>query len=366
MDMSEEIYQNVEVAADYGADFSDREQSYVSVNEDNLQTQRTGSFKPPESSGGETTRSRRCYRLTALCLLLLCVLLLTAITVLWIKFNSLIKEKAKLETSHNTLTEEKEKFHTRYNNLTEEREKLQTRYNALTEEKDQLQSRYNTLTEEKDQLQTRYNTLTEEKEKLQTRYNTLTEEKDQLQRDKENSSVYYISNKEKNWADSREYCRRKEADLVIINNEEEQEFIMTHLGNRHAWIGLSDTDAEGSWKWVDTTHLTTAYWQSGEPNNIGDEDCVEIFGNQLKGWNDLRCSMKMLWIYPCNIIKLQLEVMVVDEWHNNGPQMHLCLLSITYTCPYHNPTATMGHSMNNVDISNPFTHMMLSAICPIQ
>ncbi len=81
---------------------------------------------------------------------------------------------------------------------------------------------------------------------------------------------------------------------------------------------------------------------------------------------------------------LQNEVMVVDEWHNNGPQdlvtvslciqnainkVPLCSLSITYACPYHNPTATMGHSIHNVDISKPLTHTtpyMLSAICPLQ
>ncbi len=49
--------------------------------------------------------------------------------------------------------------------------------------------------------------------------------------------------------------------------------------------------------------------------------------------------------------------------------MHLCSLSITYTCPYHNPTTTMGHSIHNIDISKPFTHTMpytLSAICPVK
>jgi hypothetical protein len=28
-------------------------------------------------------------------------------------------------------------------------------------------------------------------------------------------------------------------------------------------------------------------------------------------------------------------------------------LSVAYTCPYHNPAATTGHSVHNVDISKP-------------
>ena len=62
---------------------------------------------------------------------------------------------------------------------------------------------------------------------------------------------------------------------------------------------------------------------------------------------------------------------VVDEWHNNEPQdlvtvslciqiaidkIQLCSLSVAYACPYHNPTATMGHSFHNVDISKPLAH----------
>ncbi len=37
---------------------------------------------------------------------------------------------------------------------------------------------------------------------------------------------------------------------------------------------------------------------------------------------------------------------------NAFKKMHLCSLSITYASPYHNPTATMGHSIHNVTSAN--------------
>uniref|UniRef100_A0A8C8ZTQ9 C-type lectin domain-containing protein n=1 Tax=Prolemur simus TaxID=1328070 RepID=A0A8C8ZTQ9_PROSS len=37
----------------------------------------------------------------------------------------------------------------------------------------------------------------------------------------------------------------------------------------------------------------TKHWNSGEPNNIGEEDCVEIFS---QGWNDHRCNIAKFWI----------------------------------------------------------------------
>ncbi|KAK1792592.1 hypothetical protein P4O66_012527 [Electrophorus voltai] len=108
------------------------------------------------------------------------------------------------------------------------------------------------------------------------------------------SSMYYISTGEKSWSESRQDCREKRADLVTINSKEEQEFIHKILGSLSAWIGLTDSEREGTWKWVDGTALTTKYWGSGEPNSrAGDEDCVML--NDGK-WADYPCSSYFIWI----------------------------------------------------------------------
>ncbi len=137
------------------------------------------------------------------------------------------------------------------------------------------------------------------------------------------------------------------------------------------------------------------YWQElehavvyGDPEHPKHAQWV-TYPVSMLAMQELGCSrFQELCTDPCNmgpcIIMLQHEVMVMDEWHNNGPQdlvtvspciqnainkMHLCSLSITYACSYHNPTATMGYSIHNIDINKPLTHMTpytLSAICPVQ
>ncbi|KAL6467136.1 hypothetical protein MHYP_G00249400 [Metynnis hypsauchen] len=112
------------------------------------------------------------------------------------------------------------------------------------------------------------------------------------------SSLYYIALVNKNWYDSRRYCRQKGADLLIINSRLEQDFLASFLGTNEGimlWIGLTDSDAEGSWKWVDGSALTTKFWRSGEPSNTGEEDCVEFYPDN-KMWNDLRCSVKRWFV----------------------------------------------------------------------
>ncbi|KAF5884583.1 C-type lectin domain family 4 member M-like, partial [Clarias magur] len=147
----------------------------------------------------------RWYTLTTACVVLLCVLLLTSITLLWIKYNTQNPEYQQLHTSKNN----------------------------LTIERDQLQS-------DRDGYPRTFCDLGTDKGKC---FNF-------------SSSFYFMSNDMKNWTESRQDCRDKGAHLLIINSRKEQEFIINQLNGGQAWIGLS-RDKEEAWKWVDDTLPST-------------------------------------------------------------------------------------------------------------
>uniref|UniRef100_A0A3P8ZZ86 C-type lectin domain-containing protein n=1 Tax=Esox lucius TaxID=8010 RepID=A0A3P8ZZ86_ESOLU len=148
--------------------------------------------------------------------------------------------------------------------------------------------------------------MTEERNQLQSERDKLQSERDELQSERDNfllvkvfgNSNYYVSMEQNTWEYANQDCLKRGAQLVIINNQEEQRFLIAL--NIQTWIGLSDRETEGTWRWVDGTNLTTAYWGRGEPNNLGEgEDCAVIyhdFTDPVKKWNDTPCTRKRNWI----------------------------------------------------------------------
>ncbi|XP_026112872.1 CD209 antigen-like protein C [Carassius auratus] len=196
------------------------------------------------SGSGVTIRSSRA---AGVCLGLLCVLLLTAVIVLCVL------------------------IYTKSTNYTEEKQQLLTKITNLTEERDQLKS-------ERNELQKRF----ADGWKFHQ------------------SSLYFFSSEQKNWKESRRYCRERGADLIIINNREEQDFVGNISGSDHFWIGLSDIDEEGRWKWVDGSTLTSGFWASTEPNGKEKEDCAL---NYPPGWGDFPCDYTYKWICEKSVLK---------------------------------------------------------------
>ncbi|XP_048015247.1 CD209 antigen-like protein C [Megalobrama amblycephala] len=200
----------------------------------------------------------RSSRAAAVCLVLLCVLLLTAVIVLCVMF-------------------------------TQERLQLISKNKNLTSERDQLIFKNENLTNRRDQLKNELLILDG-----WTYYK---------------SRFYYMPNEMKNWTESRRYCTEREADLIIINNREEQDFVNKMFGGTTAYIGLTDSDVENTWKWVDDTNMTSGFWGSGEPNGGRAENCAVIVDQDqrwptLFGWHDVLCNRDFKWICEKNISQL--------------------------------------------------------------
>ncbi|XP_067090256.1 C-type lectin domain family 4 member E-like [Osmerus mordax] len=132
-----------------------------------------------------------------------------------------------------------------------------------------------------------------ERDQLQTRYTDMTRERDELKRRlcesgeygwrRFTSSCYYFSTEKKSWEESRKDCIRRGAYLVIINSREEMEFVHTTTINLGSfWLGLTDNVPPTfyhQWTWVDGTLLDPdkTYWATGEPNlsRFFGPSCVE-------------------------------------------------------------------------------------------
>uniref|UniRef100_A0A8C8UN19 CD209b antigen n=1 Tax=Peromyscus maniculatus bairdii TaxID=230844 RepID=A0A8C8UN19_PERMB len=108
-------------------------------------------------------------------------------------------------------------------------------------------------------------------------------------------NCYFFSKSQRNWNNAVKACQEVEAQLVIIQSDEEQTFLQqTSKAKGTTWMGLSDLKKEATWLWVDGSPLSfQKYWNRGEPNNIGEEDCVEFSGD---GWNDSKCEQQKFWI----------------------------------------------------------------------
>jgi hypothetical protein len=98
-----------------------------------------------------------------------------------------------------------------------------------------------------------------------------------------NGHSYYRSTGSMTWTDARQACANMGGYLVTVTTLAENNFIFNLWPN--GWIGLTDEVVEGQWRWVTGEPYTWGNWNSGEPNNAGNEDYTQFVSNGK--WNDL-------------------------------------------------------------------------------
>lgn len=89
------------------------------------------------------------------------------------------------------------------------------------------------------------------------------------------------------WDEARVDAHSKGGQLATVKSASDLDAIKPILAGNTAWLGASDAETEGQWKWVDGTAMDYSNWASGEPNNGGgDEDALQIYSSPLGKWND--------------------------------------------------------------------------------
>ena len=89
-------------------------------------------------------------------------------------------------------------------------------------------------------------------------------------------SCFYVSGIMAPWSEARNYCKKEQnsSDLVEFSSLDEVSFVKGLIAERSKyeemiWVGASDLKSEGDWRWVKGGIISTSFWSSGEPNNIG-------------------------------------------------------------------------------------------------
>ena len=64
--------------------------------------------------------------------------------------------------------------------------------------------------------------------------------------------------------------------------------------------------AEGTWQWASGDPWGFESWHEGEPNNVDNEDCLSMSGQDGYNWMDLQCGTR--WIKNISICKISSNI----------------------------------------------------------
>jgi len=110
-----------------------------------------------------------------------------------------------------------------------------------------------------------------------------------------------------NWPQAKEYCDITGGSLLTIDSDYEMEYILTRLdeindaGSVGLWLGVSDSDVDGSFVWVDgVADADKAYrqWGPNQPyNNKNSWDCGQMYTSSTSGnWETEDCFQQQSFI----------------------------------------------------------------------
>ena len=95
------------------------------------------------------------------------------------------------------------------------------------------------------------------------------------------------------WDDAEAFCKRKGGHLASVTSEDINAFVLQEKMLRnleHLWIGGSDKENEGVWRWSDGSPWSYTNWDPGQPNRDNNKDCLQFGYHEKRDWMDRPCA----------------------------------------------------------------------------
>ncbi|KJU84923.1 secreted protein containing C-type lectin domain protein [Candidatus Magnetobacterium bavaricum] len=111
-----------------------------------------------------------------------------------------------------------------------------------------------------------------------------------------------------NWKDAKAHCETLGGYLATLTSKAENDFVYKNCitkGTNYYWLGGTDEEQEGDWKWITGETFSYTNWHTGEPNNLaGQQHYLQLYSDGT--WDDN-------WVEQHNLI---------CEWESTLPSQY--------------------------------------------
>lgn len=105
-----------------------------------------------------------------------------------------------------------------------------------------------------------------------------------------NGNYYLLIKGDYTWDQAKTYCEGLGGHLATVTSQGEDDIcyqLWKNSGAKACWLGATDAELEGVWKWITHENWNYSNWGGNEPNGGTGENVLNYYGDYSDGrWND--------------------------------------------------------------------------------
>jgi hypothetical protein len=85
------------------------------------------------------------------------------------------------------------------------------------------------------------------------------------------------------WAAAEKRCEEMGGHLACVTSKKEHDFVVKLISGKVTWLGGTDAETEGQWRWITGEPFQFRAWLPGEPNNVMGREHALTYGGYDRG-----------------------------------------------------------------------------------